>query len=321
MKTTVLITGGAGFIGSHLCDYFISHGCRVICVDNLMTAPKRNIQHLLSTEDFQFVQQDISTPLEISEKLDFVLHFASPASPTIMQNNPVETAKVASMGTLHALELAKTNEARFILASSDAVYGNSLVHPQIESYFGNVNPTGLRSSYDEGKRFAEALTMAYHRQCGVNTSIIRIFHSYGERMCNDGRLIAALLARALADKPIEIWGDGSQSRSFCYISDLIDGIVRICDAAFYDPINLGNPEEITILDLARLIIRLTGSASSIEMRDALPEDRKSRMPDIRLAQKVIGWQPVVNLEAGLKKTIDFAGNLAHQQTLGGNNSE
>ncbi|MBW1786371.1 MAG: SDR family NAD(P)-dependent oxidoreductase [Deltaproteobacteria bacterium] len=305
MKKAVLITGGAGFLGSHLCDHYIKHGCQVICLDNLSSAPKHNIEHLLDHTDFVFIEHDVTMQIEIPQKVDSILHFASPASPAIMKNNPVETAKASTLGTYYALELARTSRAKFMLASSDAVYGDPEEHPQKESCFGHVNPVGQRSCYDEAKRFAEAFTMAYHRQYRVNTAIARIFHSYGERLFNDGRLIPVLIERALSGEPITILGDGCQTRSFCYISDLIDGIARLSDSSIHSPVNLGNPREISVLDLARLIIDLTGSSSRIEFRDALQADRRSRKPDISLARSRLNWLPVVDLEEGLQRTIDF----------------
>ena len=301
--TTCLITGGAGFLGSHLCDRLMAEGSRVICVDNLDTGSLENISHIRDPR-FEFLQHDMVGHLEFPDRVDEVYHLASPASPIDYLRLPLHTLKVGSYGTHNALGLAKRHRARFILASTSEVYGDPQVHPQPESYWGHVNPIGPRGVYDEAKRYAEALTMAYRRQQGVDTKIVRIFNTYGPRMRpNDGRAVPTFLRQALTDKPLTVFGDGSQTRSFCYATDLVDGLVRLIRADYHLPVNIGNPGEFTVLDLAETIIRLTGSSSSIVF-EALPQDDPAiRQPDITLARRELGWEPTIHLEQGLEMTI------------------
>lgn len=304
--STVLITGGAGFIGSHLCELFLSEEHRVICVDNLLTGNKRNLEPFLKKDRFAFVQQDVSKHIDISEKVDFILHFASPASPADYHAYPIQTLKVGSLGTHNALGLAKAKKAVFLLASTSEVYGDPLVHPQREDYWGNVNPIGPRGVYDEAKRFAEAMTLAYHRSHGINVKIVRIFNTYGPRMRkNDGRAIPNFLSQALVNEPITVFGDGSQTRSFCYVDDLVRGIRALLFSTATEPVNIGNPNEMTVLELAKLIIELTGSKSKIAFRDLPQDDPKIRQPDITRARKVLGWEPGVDVRTGLQKTIEY----------------
>lgn len=300
---TCLITGGAGFLGSHLCDRLISEGSRVVCVDNLDTGSLENISHIRDPR-FEFVQHDMVDHLEFPDRVDEVYHLASPASPIDYLRLPLHTLKVGSYGTHNALGLAKRHRARFLLASTSEVYGDPQVHPQPESYWGHVNPIGPRGVYDEAKRYAEALTMAYHRQQGVDTKIVRIFNTYGPRMRpNDGRAIPTFLRQALASKPLTVFGDGSQTRSFCYATDLVEGLVRLIRANYHFPVNIGNPGEFTVLTLAEKIIRLTESDSSVVF-EALPQDDPTiRQPDITLARKILEWEPTINLETGLEMTI------------------
>lgn len=303
---TVLITGGAGFIGSHLCGLFLSEGHRVICVDNLLTGNKKNLDPFLKNENFLFVQHDVSEHIDISEKVDFILHFASPASPADYHAYPIQTLKVGSLGTHNALGLAKAKKAVFLLASTSEVYGDPLVHPQREDYWGNVNPIGPRGVYDEAKRFAEALTLAYHRSHGIDVKIVRIFNTYGPRMRkNDGRAIPNFLSQALVNEPITVFGDGSQTRSFCYVDDLVRGIRALLFSNATEPVNIGNPNEMTVLELARLIIELTGSKSKIDFRDLPQDDPKIRQPDITRARTILGWEPKVDVRTGLQKTIEY----------------
>jgi dTDP-glucose 4,6-dehydratase len=300
-----LITGGAGFLGSHLCDYFLAKGHDVICMDNLLTGTIENIDHIRS-ERFQFIKQDVTEYIYIKGEVDYILHFASPASPIDYMEMPIQTLKVGSLGTHKALGLAKEKRARFLLASTSEVYGDPLVHPQAEDYWGNVNPIGPRGVYDEAKRFAEAMTMAYYRYHDVDTRIARIFNTFGPRMrLNDGRVVPTFVYQALTNQPLTVYGDGSQTRSFCYISDLIEGIYRLLMSDVTDPLNLGNPAEMTILDFAKMILRLTGSKSTVEYRPLPLDDPKVRQPDIRKAQEEIGWSPQVSLEDGLRKTIEW----------------
>jgi dTDP-glucose 4,6-dehydratase len=303
---TSLVTGGAGFLGSNLCDYLLDRGHRVICVDNFETGSLKNIQHL-RMDEFSFVHADITSPYEIDEPVDFVYHMASPASPIDYARLPLHTLKVGSYGTHHTLGLAKWKRARFLLASTSEVYGDPLVHPQPESYWGNVNPIGPRGVYDEAKRYAEALTMAYYRQQGVDTAIVRIFNTYGPRMReNDGRAIPTFLAQALADKPLTVFGDGQQTRSFCYVDDLIRGLVLLMESGVHEPVNIGNPNEMTLLDMARTIVEMTDSRSEI-IFEALPvDDPQVRQPDITRARQLLGWEPEIDLREGLRRTIDFA---------------
>jgi len=303
---TILITGGAGFIGSHLCPLFLNQGHRVICVDNLITGNKENMASLLSNEKFSFVSHDVSKHIEITEPVDFVLHFASPASPVDYHRYPIQTLKVGSLGTHNALGLAKAKKAVFLLASTSEVYGDPLIHPQHEDYWGNVNPVGPRGVYDEAKRFAEAITLAYHRTHGMDVKIVRIFNTYGPRMRqNDGRAIPNFIGQALAGEPITVFGDGSQTRSFCYIDDLVAGIHKLLFSDFHQPVNLGNPKEMNVLDLARFVIELTGSKSRVEFRSLPQDDPKVRQPDISRARKVLGWEPKVDVRQGLVKTIEY----------------
>src|SRR4051794_224152 len=304
---TSLVTGGAGFLGSHLCDALLARGHRVICVDNVETGSLANIEHIRAPE-FVFLQRDIVEPYFVDEPIDFVYHLASPASPIDYLRLPLHTLKVGSHGTHHTLGLAKQHRARFLLASTSEVYGDPQVHPQPEDYWGHVNPIGPRGVYDEAKRYAEALTMAYHRQQGVDTAIVRIFNTYGARMrAHDGRAIPTFLRQALTDRPITVFGDGGQTRSFCYVDDLIRGIIRLVDSGYHDPVNIGNPNEFTLLELAETVIEVTGSRSEI-VYEALPtDDPQVRQPDITLARELLGWEPVVDLAEGLRRTIEEAG--------------
>jgi dTDP-glucose 4,6-dehydratase len=300
---TSLVTGGTGFLGSHLCEYLLSQGQRVICVDNLVVSTLTNIEHIRS-DDFVFVNHDMTEHLEIDEPLDFVFHLAALASPVDYMRMPLHSLKVGSQGTHNALGVAKFKRARFLLASTSEVYGDPLVHPQPESYWGNVNPIGPRGVYDEAKRYSEALTMAYHRQQGVDTAIVRIFNTYGPRMRpHDGRAIPTFVRQALASQPLTVFGDGSQTRSFCYVDDLIRGLFLLATSDEHLPVNLGNPSEFTILELAETVLRLTGSSSEI-VYEALPEDDpQQRRPDVTRARQLLGWQPEIELEEGLKRTL------------------
>jgi dTDP-glucose 4,6-dehydratase len=304
---TCLVTGGAGFLGSHLCDELLRRGHRVICVDNLETGSLNNIEHIRVPE-FVFLQSDIVSPYFVDEPVDFVYHLASPASPIDYLRLPLHTLKVGSHGTHHTLGLAKQHRARFLLASTSEVYGDPQVHPQTEDYWGHVNSVGPRGVYDEAKRYAEALTMAYHRQQGVDTSIVRIFNTYGARMRpHDGRAIPTFLRQALTDRPITIFGDGTQTRSFCYVDDLIRGIIALAESGEHYPVNIGNPDEFTLLELAEAVIAVTGSRSET-VYEALPtDDPKQRRPDISRARDLLGWEPTVSLRDGLQRTIDQAG--------------
>jgi dTDP-glucose 4,6-dehydratase len=305
--STCVVTGGAGFLGSHLCDELLRRGHRVICVDNLETGTLANIEHIRSPE-FQHLNVDITEPYHVEGPVDFVYHLASPASPIDYLRLPLHTLKVGAYGTHHTLGVAKFKRARFLLASTSEVYGDPQVHPQPESYWGHVNPIGPRGVYDEAKRYAEALTMAYHRQQGVDTAIVRIFNTFGPKMRpHDGRAIPTFLRQALTDRPVTVFGDGSQTRSFCYVSDEIEGIIRLAESDFHQPVNIGNPHEYTLLELAKTVIDVTGSKSEIVF-EALPtDDPQVRQPDIALARDVLGWEPVVSLREGLKRTIDQAG--------------
>lgn len=301
-----LVTGGAGFLGSHLCDRLLTEGWEVVCMDNLITGSLANIEHLIGREGFIFVKHDVTNFIHVPGPLDAILHFASPASPIDYLQLPIQTLKVGSLGTHKALGLAKSKGARFLLASTSETYGDPLIHPQPESYWGNVNPVGPRGVYDEAKRFAEALTMAYHRFHGVDTRIVRIFNTYGPRMrAGDGRVVPTFITQALAGEPLTVFGDGSQTRSFCYVEDEIDGIWRLLNSDFTDPMNIGNPAEMTVLDFAQEIIRLTGARSEITFKPLPEDDPKVRQPNITLARKVLGWVPGVSLEEGLSRTIDF----------------
>jgi dTDP-glucose 4,6-dehydratase len=305
---TCLVTGGAGFLGSHLCDELLARGHRVICVDNFETGSLANIEHIRDPVRFLHLGHDIIEPYYIEEPVDCVYHLASPASPIDYLRLPLHTLKVGSYGTHHTLGLAKAKRARFLLASTSEVYGDPQQHPQPESYWGHVNPIGPRGVYDEAKRYAEALTMAYHRQQGVDTAIVRIFNTYGSRMRpHDGRAIPTFLRQALADRPITVFGNGSQTRSFCHVSDLIRGLVALAESDYHDPVNIGNPDEFTLLELAETVREVTGSRSEI-VYEALPEDDpKQRRPDISLARELLSWSPEVGLREGLQRTIEQAG--------------
>ncbi|TML98589.1 MAG: SDR family oxidoreductase [Actinobacteria bacterium] len=307
---TCLVTGGAGFLGSHLCDELLRRGHRVICVDNLETGSLANIAHIRVPE-FVHLNSDIIEPYSVDEPVDFVYHLASPASPIDYLRLPLHTLKVGSYGTHHTLGLAKRHRARFLLASTSEVYGDPQVHPQPESYWGHVNPIGPRGVYDEAKRYAEALTMAYHRQQGVDTAIIRIFNTYGPRMRpHDGRAVPTFLRQALQDRPITVFGDGSQTRSFCYVDDLIRGMIALAESGAHQPVNIGNPDEFTLLELAETVVAVTESRSEIVF-EALPtDDPQVRQPDITLARELLGWQPEVSLREGLRRTIEQAGATA-----------
>jgi dTDP-glucose 4,6-dehydratase len=303
--TTSVVTGGAGFVGSHLCERLLAEGHNVICLDNLDTGSLQNIQHLRNAQ-FEFRNVDLTEFVEVPDAVDFVFHLASPASPIDYLRLPLHTLKVGSYGTHHALGLAKFNRARFLLASTSEVYGDPLVHPQPESYWGNVNPIGPRGVYDEAKRYAEAMTMAYHRQQGVDTCIARIFNTYGPRMRPmDGRAVPAFMRQAMHEKPLTVFGDGSQTRSFCYVDDLVEGLVRLALSGEHEPTNIGNPAEMTLLDLAKAIIAVTGSKSEIVF-SALPlDDPKVRQPDISKARRILEWEPQVTLKDGLTRLLEF----------------
>jgi len=302
----VLITGGAGFIGSHLCDRFLTEGHEVVCLDNLLTGSTDNIAHLAGNRRFSFIHHDVTNYIFVQGKIDAILHFASPASPVDYQNFPIQTLKVGSLGTHKALGLAKEKKARFLLASTSEVYGDPLTHPQSEDYWGNVNPIGPRGVYDEAKRFAEAMTMAYHRYHGVDTRIARIFNTYGPRMrLNDGRVVPNFICQALRGEDLTVYGDGAQTRSFCYIDDLVEGIVRLLFSPETEPVNLGNPGEFTILDFARMILELTGARSRV-LHNPLPvDDPQVRKPDIARGRATLGWSPKVELREGIQKTIPY----------------
>jgi dTDP-glucose 4,6-dehydratase len=302
----VLITGGAGFIGSHLCQFFLGLGARVVCMDNFITGSPDNIAHLEGRPDLTLIRHDVTQFIDVAGPLDWVLHFASPASPRDYLELPIQTLKVGALGTHRALGVAKDKRARFLLASTSEVYGDPLVHPQREEYWGNVNPVGPRGVYDEAKRFAEALTMAYHRAHGIDTRIVRIFNTHGPRMrLHDGRAIPAFITQALAGQPVTVFGDGSQTRSFQYIDDLVDGIRRLMEAPVHEPVNIGNPQEITLLELAKRIIALTGSKSEIVFRPLPVDDPKVRQPDITRARTLLGWEPRIDIDEGLRLTTDW----------------
>ncbi|MCZ6603440.1 MAG: SDR family oxidoreductase [Planctomycetota bacterium] len=310
MPRTV-ITGGAGFLGSHLCDRFLEEGHDVICVDNLVTGRRGNIAHLLDNPKFSYLKQDVTEYIDIDGPIDTILHFASPASPIDYARLPIQTLKVGSLGTHNALGVARKTGARFLLASTSEVYGDPLEHPQKEDYWGNVNPIGLRGVYDEAKRFAEAMTMAYHRSHGMETRIARIFNTYGPRMrVNDGRAVATFLAQAIRGEEITVFGDGKQTRSFCYVSDLVEGLVRLLRSDQTEPVNVGNPVEIPVLQLAEEIDKLAGGKSQIVFRPLPEDDPKVRRPDISLAREILGWEPKISREEGLKRTYaDFVERL------------
>jgi dTDP-glucose 4,6-dehydratase len=301
-----VVTGGAGFLGSHLCDRLIAEGHAVVCIDNLITGSTANVAHLAGNPRFKFIQYDVTNYLFVDGAVDFVYHFASPASPIDYLRFPIQTLKVGSLGTHKALGLAKAKNARFLLASTSEVYGDPLIHPQPESYWGNVNPVGPRGVYDEAKRFAEAMTMAYNRYHKLATRIVRIFNTYGDRMrVEDGRAIPAFMSQALRGEDVTVFGDGKQTRSVCYVSDLIDGIFRLMMSDYASPMNIGNPEEITMQGLAEEIVRLTGSRSKIIYRPLPEDDPKVRQPDITAARQVLRWEPRVKREEGLRKTMEY----------------
>lgn len=303
-----IVTGGAGFLGSHLVDRLIAEGYEVIAIDNLITGSVQNIVHLAGNERFRFIKQDVTEYLYIDGPVDIIFHFASPASPLDFANRPIQILKVNSLGTHKTLGLAKAKGARYVLASTSEVYGDPLVHPQPEDYTGNVNPIGVRGAYDEGKRFAEAITMAYHRHHGLDTRIVRIFNTFGERMrLDDGRMIPNFIGQALRGEPITVYGNGQQTRSFCYVSDLIDGIWKLSQLPnYHQPVNIGNPDERTVLDVARLIKHLSGSSSEITFHPLVsPDEPRRRKPDITRARQILGWEPQISLEEGLRRTIAY----------------
>ena len=305
-RARAVVTGGAGFLGSHLCDRLLGDGMEVICIDNLLTGSLANIEHLFGVPGFAFENYDVTNYIHVAGRIDFVLHFASPASPIDYLELPIQTLKVGSLGTHKALGLAKAKGARFLLASTSEVYGDPLVHPQPESYWGNVNPVGPRGVYDEAKRFSEAMTMAYQRYHRVSTRIVRIFNTYGPRMrARDGRVVPAFIGQALAGEPLTVFGDGSQTRSFCYVDDEVEGIIRVLFSEIPDPVNVGNPAEMTVLQFAEAIRRLTGASIPIEHRPLPVDDPKVRQPDITVARAYLGWAPRVPLEEGLRRTIDY----------------
>jgi len=302
----ILITGGAGFLGSHLCDLLLAEGHQVIAMDNLITGNTANIEHLVGRDDFLFIKHDVTDYIYVHGKLDAILHFASPASPIDYLELPIQTLKVGALGTHKALGLALSKGARFLLASTSEVYGDPLVHPQKESYWGNVNPIGPRGVYDEAKRFAEAMTMAYHRAHHVDTRIVRIFNTYGPRMrLNDGRVVPNFVKQALLGEPLTVYGDGAQTRSFCYVSDLVQGIYRLLLSDVTDPVNIGNPNEMSITQFAETINRITGNSAGIRYEPLPADDPKVRQPDITRARTLLGWEPLVDLETGLRETIDY----------------
>ncbi len=305
-KKVAVVTGGAGFLGSHLCDRLLKEGMKVVCVDNLITGSLKNIEHLFGKEDFVFFNYDVTNFIHVPGIVDYILHFASPASPIDYLKLPIQTLKVGSLGTHKALGLAKEKNARFLLASTSEIYGDPEIHPQREEYWGNVNPIGPRGVYDEAKRFGEALTMAYHRAHGVDTRIVRIFNTYGPRMrLNDGRALPAFVSQALKNEDVTVFGDGSQTRSFCYVDDLIEGIFRLLMSEVHEPVNIGNPSEITIERFAEEVIKIIGSKSKIVHKELPQDDPKVRQPDISKAKNLLGWEPKVNREEGLKITIDY----------------
>ena len=305
-KKRVLVTGGAGFLGSHLCDRFLKEGCYVIAMDNLITGSLDNIEHLFHREDFEFYNHDVSKFVHVPGKLDYIMHFASPASPIDYLKMPIQTLKVGSLGTHNLLGLAKAKGARMLIASTSEVYGDPLVHPQTEDYWGNVNPVGPRGVYDEAKRFQEAMTMAYHTFHGVETRIVRIFNTYGPRMrLDDGRVLPAFIGQALRGEDLTAFGDGSQTRSFCYVDDLVEGIYRLLLSDCSDPVNIGNPSEITINQFAEEILKLTGSKSKIAYKPLPKDDPKQRQPNISKAKEILGWEPKFSRSEGLKPTLEY----------------
>lgn len=310
----IVITGGAGFIGSHLCDYLIAKDHEIICIDNLLTGKAENIVHLIGNSKFRFIKHNVSDYIYVDGNVDCVLHFASPASPFDYLEFPIQTLKVGSLGTLNSLGLAKTKKARFLLASTSEVYGDPQIHPQREDYWGHVNPVGPRGVYDEAKRFAEAMTMAYHRYHQIDTRIVRIFNTYGPRMrIKDGRSLPNFMCQALNGEDMTVFGNGSQTRSFCYVSDLVEGIYRLLLSDEHEPVNMGNPAEITILQLAKEMLALTGSKSKIVFKPLPVDDPKIRQPDITKAKKILGWEPKVAREEGLRKTLIYFKNLLQKK--------
>jgi dTDP-glucose 4,6-dehydratase len=306
----IIVSGAAGFIGSHFCDYLLARGHSVVGLDNFLTGNPANVEHLAEEPRFRLIEQDITKPFSVEGVADCVVNMASPASPKDYLDHPIETLEVGSIGTQRMLELAREKGARFLLTSTSECYGDPLEHPQVESYWGNVNPVGPRSCYDESKRFAEAITMAYHRRYGLRSNIVRIFNTYGPRMkLDDGRVVPAFLDQALRGEPITVFGDGSQTRSFCYVSDLVEGIYRLMLSAERYPVNIGNPNEMTILEFARHIQQLTGSRSGIAFQPLPQDDPRQRRPDISKARALLGWEPVVALDEGLKETIAYFQNL------------
>lgn len=313
-KKRVLITGAAGFLGSHLCDRFIAEGCHVIGMDNLITGDLKNIEHLMKLEDFEFYHHDVSKFVFVPGELDYILHFASPASPIDYLKIPIQTLKVSSLGTHNLLGLARVKKARILVASTSEVYGDPTVHPQQETYWGNVNPIGPRGVYDEAKRFMEAMTMAYHTYHGVETRIVRIFNTYGPRMrLNDGRVLPAFIGQALRGEDLTIFGDGSQTRSFCYVDDLVEGIYRLLMSDYSGPVNVGNPQEITIKDFAEEIIKLTGTKQKVVYHELPVDDPKQRQPDITLAKEILKWEPKIDRAEGLKRTYAYFKTLSSEE--------
>lgn len=314
MKKRILITGAAGFLGSHLCDRFIKEGYNVVAMDNLITGDLKNIEHLFPLEDFEFYHHDVSNYVHVAGELDYILHFASPASPIDYLKIPIQTLKVGSLGTHNLLGLAKAKNARLLIASTSEIYGDPLVHPQNEEYYGNVNTIGPRGVYDEAKRFQESMTMAYHRFHGLETRIVRIFNTYGPRMrLNDGRVIPAFMGQALRGEDITIFGDGSQTRSFCYVDDQVEGIYRLLLSDYAGPVNIGNPNEITIKDFAEEIIKLTGTDQKVVYMDLPQDDPMKRKPDIKLAKEILGWEPQVSREEGMKITYEYFKTLSQEE--------
>jgi dTDP-glucose 4,6-dehydratase len=313
-KKRVLITGAAGFLGSHLCDRFIAEGCHVVGMDNLITGDLKNIEHLMKLENFEFYHHDVSRFVFVPGELDYILHFASPASPIDYLKIPIQTLKVSSLGTHNLLGLARVKKARILVASTSEVYGDPTVHPQRESYWGNVNPIGPRGVYDEAKRFMEAITMAYHTYHGVETRIVRIFNTYGPRMrLNDGRVLPAFIGQALRGEDLTIFGDGSQTRSFCYVDDLVEGIYRLLMSDYSGPVNVGNPQEITIKDFAEEIIKLTGTRQKVVYHELPVDDPKQRQPDITLAKEILKWEPKIDRAEGLKRTYAYFKTLSSEE--------
>ena len=315
-KPVSVVTGGAGFLGSHLCDRLLAEGHRVIALDNLITGNVANIEHLAGNADFRFIKHDVTEYIFLPGPVDFIFHFASPASPIDYLELPIQTLKVGALGTHKALGLARAKQARFLLASTSEVYGDPLVHPQPETYWGNVNPIGPRGVYDEAKRFAEAMTMAYHRFHGVDTKIVRIFNTYGPRMRpHDGRVVPAFITEALKGEPITVFGDGRQTRSFCYVADLIEGIFRLANSDGHEPVNIGNPHEMTVIDFARKIGGMCGSAAPIVHKPLPVDDPKVRQPDISVARQLLGWSPATPLDEGLRRTIAYFRSLLERGQL------